>query len=188
MAPNVIPTASLPALRSAIDLQAHPYRLGCALMLDAGLRVGEIVKLAWADVQWLGKPKTLLEVPASAAKGHHVRRIPITPWLTDQLVLTIKHQFITLRFSPSHFLLASKPEGKPPTVRNFERVVATLGRKAIGQRITPHTLRHTFATRLLEVSDLRCVQDALGHRRVNTTQIYTHPSPDRLHEALCRMA
>jgi len=188
VAPNVIPTPSLPALRSAIDMQPQPLRLGMALMLDAGLRVGEITKLAWADVQWLGKVKTILEVPASAAKGHHVRRLPITTWLAGQLESAIANHYAPLVFLASNYLMAKVPNARPITVRSIERAIATLGRKAIGQRITPHTLRHTFATRLLEVSDLRCVQEALGHRRVNTTQIYTHPTPDRLHAALCKMA
>lgn len=188
MAPNVIPTSSLSALRGAIDLQPHPYRLGMAIMLDAGLRVGEILKLAWVDVSWLGKTKCILEVPASAAKGHHVRRLPITPWLADQIQTALFTHALPAGLGPTHFLLASVKNGRPPSIRNFERVVSALGRATIGQRITPHTLRHTFATRLLEVSDLRCVQEALGHRRVNTTQIYTHPSPDRLAAALCKMA
>jgi len=188
MAPNVIPTLSLPALRSAIDLQKQPLRLGLALMLDAGLRVGEITKLAWVDLQWLGKPKTILEVPASAAKGHHVRRLPITPWLLGQIEAALCYHFTPLRFLASHYLLARVPGGNPIDIRSIERTVTKLGRDAIGQRITPHTLRHTFATRLLEVSDLRCVQEALGHRRVNTTQIYTHTNPDRMHAALCKMA
>lgn len=188
MAPNVIPTLSLPALRWAIDHQRQPYRLAMALMIDAGLRVGETIKLAWVDVAWLGKPKTILEVPATAAKGHHVRRLPITPWLAEQITTALATTYTPQSLSPADYLLATSPNGGPPSVRTIERVVAALGRDAIGQRITPHTLRHTFATRLLEVSDLRCVQEALGHRRVNTTQIYTHPSPDRLHAALCKMA
>lgn len=188
MPPNVIPASSLPALRSAIDLTPHPYRLGIALMLDAGMRVGEITKLAWCDVAYFNKPKTILEIPASAAKGHHVRRLPITPWLTAQLHVAIDSHYLPCQMAPADYLLASIRAGLPPSIRNFERLVATLGRKSIGQRITPHTLRHTFATRLLEVSDLRCVQEALGHRRVNTTQIYTHTNPDRMLAALTQMA
>lgn len=157
-------------------------------MLDAGLRVGEITKLAWMDLQWLGKVKSILEVPSYAAKGHHVRRLPITPWLEAQIQQAIEAHFRPSQFLSSNYALASSPNALPPTIRNFERIITALGRKAIGQRITPHTLRHTFATRLLEVSDLRCVQEALGHRRVNTTQIYTHTNPDRMHAALCRMA
>jgi integrase/recombinase XerC/integrase/recombinase XerD len=157
-------------------------------MLDAGLRVGEIVKLAWLDVAWLGNVKDLLEVPAHAAKGRHVRRLPITPWLKDQIRLHLQWADEHGGGKPAGYLLGNPPNGPPPTVRSFERQVAALGRAAIGQRITPHTLRHTFATRLLEVSDLRVVQEALGHRRVNTTQIYTHPGPDRLLSCMQRMA
>jgi integrase len=157
-------------------------------MLEAGVRVGELLKLAWSDVTWLGAPKSILEIPASAAKGHQVRRLPISLRLSVEITTALRQRQGKGFHCASSYLMACTEKGGPPTVRTFERRVAALGRKAIGQRITPHTLRHTFATRLLEVSDLRCVQEALGHRRVTTTQIYTHPSPDRLQAALSQMA
>ena len=187
MAPNVIPTAQLPALRAAITLLRQPQRLGIMLMLETGLRVGELCKLALSDIAWLGKPKTLLEVPATAAKLAQIRRVPISARLSGEIQTALVYFYTPLCFSPAHYLMATTPNGKPTTTRTLERLVSTLGRTAIGQRITPHTLRHTFATNLLAVSDLRCVQEALGHARVSTTQIYTHPSADQIGAAIERM-
>jgi len=185
--PNVIPSHQLPALRSGMDLLPYPGRLGAHLMIETGIRVGELCKLAWADVVWMDQPKTLLEIPATAAKTKHARQLPITPRLLVELKSAVRSHYLEHQFGPSHYLMARRPNGKPISIRTLERVIAALGRKCIGQRITPHTLRHTFATRLLAVSDLRCVQDALGHARVGTTQMYTHPGPDRLADVMQRM-
>jgi len=185
--PNVIPSAQLPALRSGMDLLPYPGRLAAHLMIETGIRVGELSKLAWADVLWLNQPKVMLEIPASAAKTKQARNLPITPRLMAELRSAIKYHYDRHNFSPAHYLMANVPNGQPISIRTLERIISTLGRKCIGQRITPHTLRHTFATRLLAVSDLRVVQDALGHARVGTTQMYTHPGPDRLAEVMGRM-
>lgn len=73
--------------------------------------------------------------------------------------------------------------GEPLTVRSINRIVRTYGLRA-GVRVTPHMLRHSFATHLLDNgADIRAIQEMLGHESLSTTQVYTHITAGRLKEA-----
>lgn len=86
---------------------------------------------------------------------------------------------------PSHDVVFVNFRGGPLTSRSLQRVVDKHVRQALPGRkeISPHTLRHTFATHMLDAgADLRVVQELLGHESLSSTQIYTHVSIDRLKE------
>jgi site-specific recombinase XerD len=73
----------------------------------------------------------------------------------------------------------------PIDVRSVRRILRKLGVKAGIGKVTPHTLRHSFATQLLESgADLRAIQELLGHTTIMATQIYTHCSPAHLRKTL----
>ena len=86
---------------------------------------------------------------------------------------------------PSETALFLNARGGPLTTRSIQRVVEKYVRQVIpaGRAVTPHTLRHTFATHMLDGgSDLRVVQELLGHESLSSTQIYTHVSLERLRQ------
>ena len=163
----------LPKLCSAADLLPTPYRLAWYLALEAGLRIGEITKLAWCDLVHQNKPLSAIRLDAAITKRHVERTIPITRALAAEIQHAWNNSAHPNGYSPAHYAMAKHPDGKPLDARSIQRRFAALGRREIGYPINPHDLRHTYAKRLLAVSDLPTVQAALGHRRINTTAIYT---------------
>lgn len=187
MAPRILNSHQLEPFRAAATLLPRPYPLAIALMLHAGLRVGELLKLTWSDCVWLGQIKSALIITRQAAKGGRERTVPINVTLRSAIQNALDKYPPSSPPHPAGYLLERRAGTLPPNVRSIERNVTSLGYNALGIKLTPHMLRHTFATRLLAVSDLRIVQEALGHKRVNTTQIYTHPSNDQVAAAVARL-
>jgi len=184
MHPETLDTTQIQKLRTAIDELAHPYAIAFDLMLEAGLRVSEVTRLRWTDLIHLGCIKTALEVNADAAKSHRQRTIPITQRLNESIRVAWR-RIIPIAFpGAGDYVTSTTTPDRPVSTRSLERHLAKLSKKTIGLHVNPHMLRHTFASRLLRVSNLEVVRAALGHARVSTTQIYAHTSIDDLTEAM----
>ena len=166
------------------DSLGHPLPLAVYLMLYAGLRVGEITKLTWDTLIYDPHPRLILEIPQEIAKNASGRSIPTAGALATMISKTWFHHARERHLTPWDLALTLRPNGKAITPRTIQRVVKELGQAVCHYRVTPHTLRHTFATRLLRATDIRTTQVALGLARISTTQIYTHPDNQAMRTAL----
>lgn len=150
--------------RIIAGIKNDKHRLLVALAYGAGLRVSEIVNLKIKDINLPD-----LQIAIRQAKGQK-DRITVLP---DKLKNEIT-QFMVGK-APDDYLLASERGGKL-TKRTAQIIFSRALKKAgIAKDATFHSLRHSFATHLLENGvDVRYVQELLGHRNIRTTQIYTH--------------
>ncbi|MCZ6917394.1 MAG: site-specific tyrosine recombinase XerD [Gemmatimonadetes bacterium] len=144
-----------------------------------GTRVSELIGLGLADI-WL--EDGLVRV---IGKGDKQRLVPLGRRALAAAALYINEQRPTLDkgMGEGRFLLNAR--GKPLTRGGAWEIVKQCARRAgITKKVTPHTLRHSFATHLLEGgADLRAVQEMLGHADLSTTQIYTHVDREYLRSA-----
>jgi integrase/recombinase XerD len=146
------------------------------LAYASGLRVSELCKLALSAIDG---ESGLVRV---MGKGNKQRIVPVgkTALSAIQTYLSFaRHQVLKTQSSGFLFVTA---RGAAMTRQRFWQIIAQYGRQAgIRQSLTPHLLRHSFATHLLERgADLRSVQSMLGHADIATTQIYTHVLQSRL--------
>lgn len=177
--PKVLTTAEQNGLLAELNTRyTTPHRNLCMLrlMLEAGLRAGEVVALRpdHLDMQ-------TCRLIVREGKGAKDR----TLWISDDLRDLIGEW---LQRRPKSEWLFPTRNGTQVQTRYLRAMVTRLARKAgiaEADKVSPHTLRHTFATDLLrETKNLRLVQKALGHASISTTQIYTHIVDEELEEAM----
>lgn len=134
------------------------------LLYGCGLRLNELLHLKLTDVD--SKNKIIL---IRKAKGGKDRVVMLSPLLLESL----RHYYKI--YQPEEYLIEGQGGGAY-SEKSVQVIVKNAALKAgITKKVTPHTLRHSFATHLLENStDIRYIQELLGHKSVNTTEIYTH--------------
>ena len=150
------------------------------LFLNCGMRVSELVSVPVSSVN------LQMQYLIAFGKGNKERIIPLGSMAIKYLkkyLEEVRPQLIKDEDSKVNTLFVNM-WGRPMTRINFYNLIKNYGRSAgITKDITPHVLRHSFATHLLDNgTDLRVVQELLGHADISTTQIYTHLTNKRLRE------
>ena len=145
------------------------------LMYASGLRVSELLSLERSNVNLKQNVVKVL------GKGSKERKVPIGDFANEYIVKYLNEVRDRNIGSKTKYLFLSK-YGKPLSRQYFFKQIRKYALKAgITETISPHTLRHCFATHLLENgAELRAVQEMLGHSNISTTQIYTHISTKRI--------
>jgi len=164
--PRKIPVVlSLEEVARLLEAAPGPkYKAALSAAYGAGLRVSEVVSLKVSDVD---SKRMLLRI--EQGKGRKDRFAMLSPKLLELL----RDWYRIAR--PAVWLFPGRDPMLPMTTRQFNRTVHAAANMAeIKKRVTPHTLRHSFATHLLEENtDIRLIQVLLGHAKVDTTALYT---------------
>lgn len=171
--PDVLTQTEVQRLLNAPDGR-KPSGLRDAAMLEVlyatGLRVSELTNLKIQDVQLEAGFVRVM------GKGSKERIVPIGQYAREKVLFYLEHargRMVKERSSPYLFVARA---GRPMTRQGFWKLLRQYARATgLFKKVTPHSLRHSFASHLLEGgADLRAVQVMLGHADISTTQIYTH--------------
>jgi integrase/recombinase XerD len=145
-----------------------------ALMVSTGVRVHEVVGLKCQDIDLASRAIRLV------GKGRRERQV----FLTNDWIATLTEAYLAVRgsYDLTHPRLLFNLQFEPLTTAAMRaRLAKAASAAGIEQRVTPHMLRHTAATQLIEAGvDIRYIQRLLGHASLSTTEIYTHVSDHAL--------
>lgn len=142
------------------------------ILYSTGMRVSELLSLRISDAH------TQMGYLKCIGKGDKQRIIPLFEFICDDLYSFIQNDRILFENALAHEYIFINRNGKPLTRQGFYLILKQYALKAgVCKPISPHIIRHSFATHLLDNgTDLRVVQELLGHSQLVTTQIYTHVS------------
>lgn len=169
--PNILSKEEVKAIIEApINLK---HRMMLMTIYACGLRRGELINLQPSDIQ---SQRNILMI--RQAKGRKDRIVPIPAFLVEQLRQYYKY------YKPKKYLFEGQTPGEMYSSRSLQLVMKNACRIAgIRKPVTLHWLRHSYATHLLERgTDVRFIQELLGHQNTKTTMIYTHVSQRSLNE------
>ena len=167
--PEVLTMQEVLALFRAI--KSATYKAILALAYGAGLRISEVCTLKPTDID-----SQRMRIHVRRGKGNRDRYV-----LLGETMLTLLREYYPKARRKGDYLFPGQKPQTPLTPAAIRKVLKMVAAQAgLSKKITPHTLRHSFATHLLETGyDLRVVQALLGHASIQTTQRYTHIT-DRL--------
>lgn len=181
--PTVLSLEEVNRMMAAIDLssnEGHRNRAMMEMLYGSGLRVSELVNLQLSKI-YLNEHYMLIE-----GKGSKQRLVPLSPvaeewfgyWMQERATWPLKPESRDIAFVNRY--------GRPMTRAMVFTIVRRLCKQTgITKTVSPHTLRHSFATHLLQNgADLRIIQQLLGHEDLATTEIYTHVDVQDLRKAI----
>lgn len=171
--PEVLSTAEVDMLEDAIDLQKWEGQRNKAIievLFSCGLRVSELTNLKFQD---LFLDEQYIRI---MGKGSKERLVPISPRAIDELRSWFAdREAMTIKPGEQDYVFLNRRGHHLTRTMVLIMVKQYALRAGIKKTISPHTLRHSFATALLEGgADLRAIQAMLGHEKITTTEIYTH--------------
>lgn len=146
------------------------------LMYATGVRVSELVNIKLDDIDFETNSIRIL------GKGSYMRTVYFGEYARDAIFKYMNGLRIKLlNGKESEYLFLNK-NGNNITTRGIQKIIDKIvSETEVKTKVSPHTLRHTFATHLLDNGcDLRSVQELLGHKNINTTEVYTHVTSERL--------
>jgi integrase/recombinase XerD len=191
--PKLLSRSEVERLIAATEADSTPegtrMRALMEILYASGMRVSELVTLTVLHLQRdPKKPRKMLPYFFVSGKGKKERLVPLHASAIAALeaYLTLRDTFLP-RGRDSRYLFPSRGKEGHLTRQRFGQMLKALCLKADldPARCSPHTLRHSFATHLLEGgADLRVIQELLGHADIATTQIYTHVADSRLREVM----
>ncbi|HEV8280343.1 MAG TPA: tyrosine recombinase [Candidatus Limnocylindrales bacterium] len=185
--PDTLDVDEVDRLLDAASVQGIRDRALLELLYAGGLRVSEAIGLDREDlsldgayVRVIGKGDKERLVPIGEVSIDHLRA-----WLDGpRAALIARHHVAPVRGGP---LFLGDQGRRLARQQAWAAVAAAADRAGLGGRVSPHTLRHSFATHLLEGgADLRVVQELLGHASISTTQLYTHLTGERIRDVYRR--
>ncbi|MEI8278175.1 MAG: tyrosine-type recombinase/integrase [Bacteroidota bacterium] len=156
--------------------KGNTERLVCDLLYQTGMRRSELLQLKETDIEWSLKQIRIL------GKGNKERLVPVSPVLLDKIKNYITEKKKLIANDDKHLLVLES--GEPLYAGYVYRVVKKyLTMTSTLKKRSPHVLRHTFATHLLNNgANIQAIKDLLGHSSLAATQVYTHNNIDKLKE------
>ncbi|MBU5655565.1 site-specific tyrosine recombinase XerD [Corynebacterium aurimucosum] len=172
---------AIPTNESATPIDIRDRAL-LEMLYGTGARISEVISLSVDDVTGEG-PTSVRDILLLSGKGDKQRLVPLGSHAVKAVENYLVRARPVLATGASHALFLNT-RGRALSRQSAWAAIKTAAQRAhLSTKISPHTLRHSFATHLLEGgADVRTVQELLGHSSVTTTQIYTHVTADSLRE------
>ncbi len=170
--PEVLSVAEIDRMVGSIDLstpEGHRNRAIIETMYGCGLRVSELVNMRLTDIH---RSEGFVSV---TGKGNKQRLVPLGSVALKEIDNYMDRRMMMPVITDQNVLFLNRRGKRLTRVMVFTIIKKTAEAAGISKNISPHTLRHSFATHLVEGgADLRAVQEMLGHESITTTEIYTH--------------